>query len=238
MNDKIKEMLEEIEELKESCPSIELTPEECKEVEVTIKHTKSLIKEQSNDTNPYTEQRESAESEVKKYDESVMYNLLKQEAHYKILIKLLTDNKSFVRKNLLEQYIPFINTKVRDYLDRVELPHRVMFNNDLTVDIEYMRNSVSYGNLSNGEKNRLNFAVSMAFRDLLSMSGGKFNLFMIDELLDNGLDQSGFKSVFKILMGLEDTSTYIISHRDDLVTSVDRTMKVIKQNGFSEIEMI
>ena len=116
-----------------------------------------------------------------------------------ILCPSLTDNKSFVRKNLLDQYVPYINQRISHYTEQLDLPHRVVINNDLTVDMTYMTKSVSYGNMSNGERGRLNFSVSMAFRDLLSVSGHNFNLLGIDELLDNGIDQSGFHAIFKTL---------------------------------------
>ena len=159
----------------------------------------------------------------------------KKENHYKMLVKLLTDNKSFVRKNLLDQYVPFINTKIEGYLDKLELPHRIAIQNDLTVDIQYMMNSVSYGNMSNGEKGRTNFAVSMAFNDLMSVSGHHFNFLGVDELFDGqGMDSAGMYAVWKILKDKSD-SIFVITHREELLSEADEIMTIVKENGFSKV---
>ena len=72
-------------------------------------------------------------------------------------------------------------------------------------------------------------------RDLLSMSGHQFNILMIDELLDNGIDTSGFHDIFDVLKDSDTKSMFLISHRDDLVTEVDMIINVIKENGFSSV---
>ena len=152
------------------------------------------------------------------------------------MVKLLTDNKSFIRKNLIDQYIPFINDHISHYLQILDLPHRIEINSDLTVSIIYMNEKLSYGGLSNGEKNRVNLAVSLAFRSFIADSINTFNFIGIDELLDNGLDSSGFYGVFKILKNMKNTSVFLISHREELITEADSVITVKKQHGFSTIE--
>jgi DNA repair exonuclease SbcCD ATPase subunit len=204
-----------------------------KEIEMIKVH----IKKEKETVNPYDKLLKEAEKELKdsEVDKTKLYELKETEEHYKILIKLLTENKSFVRKNLLDQYVPFLNQRIDHYAVQLGLPHEVIINNDLTTDITYMTHSVSYGNLSNGERGRLNFAVSMAFRDLLKASGHSFNVLLVDELLDNGIDTSGFHDIFKIVKKEVKGSLFIISHRDDLVTDVDNIMTVVKENGFTHI---
>jgi len=208
---------------------------ECIEIISTLKNLAKQLEKLNGETNPYIEQLRQSKTELVEYDDSVLFNLKEKESHYKLLIKMLTDNKSFIRKNLLDQYVPYINQKIAEYTMKLELPHIVTINNDLTVDIDYMQNSVSYGNLSNGERGRLDFSVSMAFRDLLSVSGYKFNFLGIDELLDNGIDTSGFHAIFKLLKEHKNENVFLISHRDDLITEVDSIMRVVKENGFTHI---
>jgi DNA repair exonuclease SbcCD ATPase subunit len=202
-----------------------------------IKSTKKGLDDLQNKENPFTSLLKDAKKEVKntKVDKSNLYDLKEKEEHCKILVKLLTDSKSFVRKRLLEQYVPYINQRIAYYTERLDLPHVVTLNSDLTTDITYMNNAVSYGNLSNGERGRLNFSMSMALRDLMSVSGHSFNALFIDELLDNGIDTSGFLDIFKILKNKEGESLFIISHRDDLITEVDTVSTVIKENGFTHV---
>ena len=226
---------EEVDNLSAGLKDEVYTDAECAEIGSTLKQQKLNLEKLKGESNPYADQLIQVKSELVEYDGTILFNLKEKESHYKLLIKMLTDNKSFVRKNLLDQYVPYINSKINEYTEKLDLPHVVIINNDLTVDIDYMQNSVSYGNLSNGERGRLDFSVSMAFRDLLSVSGHKFNFLGIDELLDNGIDTSGFHAIFKLLKTHQKENVFLISHRDDLITEVDSIMTVVKENGFTKI---
>jgi len=155
--------------------------------------------------------------------------------HVNYLIKLLTNSKSFIRKDIINQYIGFLNKKVNEYTTELGLPHYIEFKSDLTVDVEYMRKQVSYYNLSAGERLRLDIAVSLAFRAMLAMVGSTSNILFVDELLDSAMDSSGVRNAFKLFQGYADHVS-LISHRADLDTLVDRVMVITKKNGFSLIK--
>jgi DNA repair exonuclease SbcCD ATPase subunit len=161
--------------------------------------------------------------------------LTKTEKHTGYLIKLLTDPKSFIRKNILDQYIPVVNKKILENSKELGLGHVVKINSDLSVDVMYMNRNVSYFNLSQGERLRLNLAVSSAFRGLMGLLGKTSNIILVDEYLDSALDQEGMHKAFEFIKK-QSKSVWIITHKDELYSSVDRVMKVIKQNGFSRIE--
>lgn len=154
--------------------------------------------------------------------------------HVNYLIKLLTDPKSFIRKNIVDQYIPFVNKKISEHSQNLGLLQVASINPDMTVDIEYMNKKVSYFMMSQGERLRLNVSTSLAFRDLTGTLGQGSNLLMIDELLDGSSDASGMTRIFNTLSRYAD-DVFIISHRDEFKDQVDRHMKVIKSNGFSDI---
>ena len=155
--------------------------------------------------------------------------------HIGYLIKLLTDNKSFVRKNIVDSYIPFVNKKIIEYTDRLGLLHVCSINNDLSTDIEYMGKCVSYFNLSQGERLRLNLSVNLAFRDMITMLGKGSNLLMIDEYMDSAFDHSGLWRSFNLIKEKANT-VMLISHREEFKEFVDRTLTITKRNGFSFVE--
>jgi Straboviridae exonuclease subunit 2 len=218
-------------------PEIIHTQKECHKIISDIGHTeKELKQERNNIDNPYTNQINILKKDIEEYSNVKLSSMKEYEDHYKLLIKLLTDNKSFLRKNILDQYIPYINQKINGYLEQLESSHRIIINNDLSVDLEYMKKMISYGNLSNGERLRVNVAVSLSFRDLLSLSGCQTNLLCIDELLDSGGDSSFFYNVFKLLKNRQKESIFIISHRDELISEVDKVITIIKERGFSSIQ--
>lgn len=156
--------------------------------------------------------------------------------HVNYLIKLLTDPKSFIRRNIVDQYIPVVNGKINRYTEQLGLSHVVEIKSDMTVSIDYMSRPVSYFMLSRGERLRLNVATSLAFRELMGMLGRNFNLLMIDELLDGSADRAGMYAIFKMINGYAD-NVMIVSHREEFLTAVDEKMTVVKRNGFSDVEI-
>lgn len=187
-------------------------------------------------TNIYLEEIKQAQGMLIDADEftSQLAEIEKDTTHIGYLIKLLTDNKSFIRRNIVDSYIPFVNTKILEYTERLGLPHICSINNDLSTDIEYMRSSVSYFNLSQGERLRLNLSVNLAFRDMITMLGKGSNLLMIDEYMDSAFDHSGLWRSFNLIKEKADT-VLLISHREEFKEFVDRTITITKRNGFSMI---
>ena len=161
-------------------------------------------------------------------------NLMKE--HQEFLLKLLTSKDSFIRKKIIDQNLAYLNNRLTYYLDKVGLPHTVVFQNDLTVEITQLGQDLDFDNLSRGERNRLILGLSWAFRDVWESLYQNINLLFIDELIDSGMDANGVENSLGILkkMARERTKNiYLISHRDELVGRVNNVLKVIKENGFT-----
>lgn len=235
---KKKELFEkELDEAQQKIHSTDFTRDELVQVQHELKTLNAEIERLENETNPYIEQVALLENDLVPYDTSHLEDLEKRQRHYKMLVKMLTDSKSFVRRYIIDQYVPFLNTKINGYLGELESPHKLEINSDLSVDIHYMGNTISYGNLSNGERLRINLSVNLAFRELLEVSGRNTNILMIDELLDSGADPNFFLRAFRLFeQQKEKASVFVISHRDELITKADQIMKIVKKNGFSKVE--
>lgn len=163
-------------------------------------------------------------------------NLTTLKDHQEFLLKLLTNKDSFIRKKIIDQNLAYLNNRLTYYLDKMGLPHTVVFQNDLTVEITQLGQDLDFDNLSRGERNRLILGLSWAFRDVWESLYQSINLLFIDELIDNGLDASGVENALSILkkMGRErKKNIYLISHKDELVGRVNNVLKVIKENGFT-----
>lgn len=207
------------------------------EIDHDLRVLESEFKRLGDEKNPYIEQIRMMEADLEPYDDSLLKDLQNRSRHYKMLIKMLTDNKSFVRRYIIDQYVPFLNNTINGYLGDLESPHKLEINSDLTTDIHYMGRQISYGNISNGERLRINLSVSLAFRELLEISGRGTNLLMIDELLDSGADPNFFLRTIRVLeKQKEKASVFVISHRDEFVPKADRVLNVTKKNGFSRME--
>ena len=165
--------------------------------------------------------------------------LAKRIEHSGFLLKLLTKKDSFIRKALLNKSIPFLNQRLKIYLDKLGLPHRVQFNHDMTTSITQFGNEINYANLSSGQKARVNLALSFAFRDVLQVGHSKVNFCILDECLDVGLSNVGVLMAAKMLKSIakeEELSMFIISHRDEITSMYDRKLVIQLKHGFSNIK--
>jgi DNA repair exonuclease SbcCD ATPase subunit len=157
--------------------------------------------------------------------------------HQDFLMKLLTNKDSFVRKKIIDQNLHYLNTRLNFYLEKLGLPHEVVFQNDLTTDITLLGRDFDFEQLSRGEMNRVIMSVSWAFRDVWESLNQTINLIWVDELIDNGLDSQGAESALAIMKSFARNrkNVFLISHRDELVGRIDRTLLVSKDNGFTTI---
>ena len=211
--------------------------------EDAIHHRSSLaalekqLEEKRAETDPYSEQIEDMQGQAL---QTVSYDTLNEltrlQEHQDFLLKLLTSKDSFVRKKIIEQNLSYLNQRLTHYLDRIGLPHTVVFQNDLTVSIEELGRELDFDNLSRGERNRLILSMSWAFRDVFESLYQPINVLFIDEMIDSGLDTQGVENSLALLKHMSrerHKSIWLVSHRDELAGRVENILKVIKENGFT-----
>jgi DNA repair exonuclease SbcCD ATPase subunit len=211
--------------------------------EDAIHHRSSLaalekqLTDKTAETDPYSEQifdMQGQALQTVSYD--VLNELTRLQEHQDFLLKLLTSKDSFVRKKIIEQNLSYLNQRLTHYLDRIGLPHTVVFQNDLTVSIEELGRELDFDNLSRGERNRLILSMSWAFRDVFESLYQPINVLFIDEMIDSGLDTQGVESSLALLKHMSrerHKSIWLVSHRDELAGRVENILKVVKENGFT-----
>lgn len=197
---------------------------------------KSLVA-RSEELNPYDEQieelRKTALQEISWDDVNQLATL---RDHQEFLLKLLTNKDSFIRKKIIDQNLSYLNKRLGYYIDKLGLPHTVIFQNDLTVEITHYGQELDFDNLSRGERNRLILSMSFAFRDVWENLYQSINLLFIDELIDAGMDAAGVESglgVLKKMARERNKNIYLISHKEELIGRVNNVLRVVKENGFT-----
>jgi chromosome segregation ATPase len=205
--------------------------------QATLTNLQKQIADKQAEHDPYSEQildmQQQALQEIT-YD--TLNDLTRLQEHQEFLLKLLTSKDSFIRKKIIEQNLSYLNARLTHYLDRVGLPHTVVFQNDLSVSIEELGRELDFDNLSRGERNRLILSMSWAFRDVFESLYQPINLLFIDEMIDNGLDTQGVENSLALLKQMSrerQKSIWLVSHRDELAGRVSNILKVIKENGFT-----
>ena len=202
---------------------------------------KQQLKELQVMTNPFIEPLEELKSvkldTIHKDELNVLEYTLK---HQDFLLKLLTKKDSFVRKILLHKYIPFLNQRLQLYLTGLGLSHLVEFTHEMTAEISQFRRPLEFGNLSNGQRARVNLALSFAFRDVLQTLHQQINICILDEVLDVGLDSVGVAEAARMLKHKardEHLSLFIISHREEMEgAAFGQTVIVQLSKGFSYLK--
>ncbi len=212
-------------------------------LEEALKHQNNLttlesqLVKRAEEIDPYQEQiddlRNTAMQEITWDHVNELTNL---KEHQEFLLKLLTSKDSFIRKKIIDQNLAYLNNRLTYYLDKMGLPHTVVFQNDLAVEITQLGQDLDFDNLSRGERNRLILGLSWSFRDVWESLYQSINLLFVDELIDNGLDASGVEGALAVLKKMareRNKNIYLISHKDELIGRVNNVLKVIKENGFT-----
>ena len=211
--------------------------EEALKHQSTVEKLEQALEKRVDEFDPYADQiNDMQNNSLVEVNFGTLNDLTKVLKHQEYLLDLLTNKKSFVRKKIIEQNLSYLNTRLGNYLDKMGLPHRVKFQNDLSVEITELGRDLSYGNFSRGESTRLILSLSFAFRDVWENLYHGINLLFIDEMIDNGLDTVGVENaigLFKELGRRRDKSVWLISHRDELVSRVNNVLHVIKEGGFT-----
>ena len=203
----------------------------------TLENLQKQIADKSTEVDPYVEQIDEMQGQALQVIDYITLNeLTRLQDHQEFLLKLLTSKDSFVRKKIIEQNLSYLNARLTHYLDRIGLPHTVVFQNDLTVSIEELGRELDFDNLSRGERNRLILSMSWAFRDVWESLYQPINVLFIDEMIDSGLDTQGVENALALLKKMSrerHKSVWLVSHRDELAGRVENILKVVKENGFT-----
>jgi Holliday junction DNA helicase RuvB subunit len=149
----------------------------------TIEGLVTQIDSKKTEIDPYAEQiDEMTNQALEEISYDTLNDLTKLQEHQEFLLKLLTSKDSFIRKKIIEQNLSYLNARLTHYLDRIGLPHTVVFQNDLTVSIEELGRELDFDNLSRGERNRLILSMAWAFRDVFESLYTPINVLFIDEI--------------------------------------------------------
>jgi len=213
------------------------TAKEAYEHRSNVENLKSSLTRTEAEDDPYAIQiNDLNETAIQEVTWNAVNDLVSYKDHQEFLMKLLTNKDSFIRKKIIDQNLAYLNNRLTYYLDKIGLPHQVVFLNDLTVEITQLGQDLDFDNLSRGERNRLILGLSFAFRDVWESLYQNINLLFIDELIDSGMDTAGVENSLAVLkkMGRErEKNIYLISHKDELIGRVNHVLRVVKENGYT-----
>jgi DNA repair exonuclease SbcCD ATPase subunit len=164
----------------------------------------------------------------------------KKKRIFDISVNLLSDKG--IKSYIVRKYIPILNTYVNKYLEILQAPYRMKFNELLEETIVLKGyETLSYGSFSKGERSRCDLALMFAFLELSKKKNSvNTNILFLDEILDTiGLDKQGIVGFISILKSFKENgyTIFCISHKEEVKNYFDRHYEV-KKKKFSLLEQV
>lgn len=183
------------------------------------------------------------EKAVKQAEEQ--YNKVSEDFKYNNFIRTILGEDG-VRKFVLAKILPFLNSKINQYLKIMGSDYSLLFDGNLNETvITRSRDERSYCNFSSGEKKRIDLAVLLALMDVAKIQNSvDTNILILDEILDTSIDNEGVENFLDYLKTgfrklYPEKAIYIITHRKDIGDEhFDRVINLVKKKNFTYISSI
>lgn len=145
---------------------------------------------------------------------------------------------SGIRKYVIEGIIPALNSRIGYWMQfLIEGKMEIVFNNKLEAAITRNGNSVDYYSTSNGERRRINLAVSQAFAYVMMLNSGSCpSLVFLDEITGGGIDRAGVVGVYNMIFELaKERQVFVTTHNENLISMLQgcEKIKLKKQNDIT-----
>lgn len=140
-----------------------------------------------------------------------------------------------MKKMVFSMFVPAFNKAVQRNIAKAHLPFVVTFSDSMDYTFRTLPGlSPSYTMLSQGQKRKLGFAISMAFRDFVSLVGNfNVNFLSLDEVLDISTDDNSMRDMLDLakLMLADIGCAVIITHRGKVVSDKFDFHQAVTNNG-------
>ena len=169
---------------------------------------------------------------------STKSDLLDKFEHYELVSALLKDGG--IKSTIIRKYIPIINNFTNKFLKDLGFFIRFEMNEEFEETL-FVRgfDALSYSNLSEGEKLRIDLAIMMMWREIAKLQNNmNTNLLVLDEITEASADQAGTEAFIDLLNRQQDMNIFVISHNTDRWTDKFRSSIIMtKEGGFSTMRI-
>ncbi len=162
--------------------------------------------------------------------------VLEDRQYHEAAATLLKDGG--IKTKIIRQYIPVMNMIINEYLTRLGLPVEFTLDEQFNEVIKSRyRDSFKYNNFSEGEKQRIDTSLMLAWRHIAKMKNTtNTNLLILDETFDSSLDAHATDELLNILLAQDKgTNIFVISHKQDLSDKLRSQIIFEKHNNYTRI---
>jgi len=172
-------------------------------------------------------------TDVEKTKEEIQY--------YEFIKELLSDEG--IKSQVIKNDLPMLNKTINEYLKDFERTYTITFDEQFNLTLGgYSKRGLSYYNLSEGEKKRIDVSILLAFVRLARLKNSiSCNILAFDELLETSLDEDGKEVLVNKLLtnmikgGIID-NIFVISHNRQLILPDSQKILVYKEGEFSKVK--
>jgi DNA repair exonuclease SbcCD ATPase subunit len=201
-------------------------------------------KQKEQTTSPYTEIFETAQKEKteKEQERTIKTAALRQAekevSYYEYWVEAFGDKG--IRKIIIDGIIPGLNNRIAFWLRYLTGSYlELSFNNEFKPTITRKGRNVDYPNLSNGETQKTNLAISQSFGYIMVLNAGTCpSIIFLDEVTGGGIDRESVGGVYSMIFELaKDRQVFVTSHNPVLLDLLDgcETITVVKKDDVSTI---
>lgn len=198
---------------------------------------RALLSEVDTVRNSCNEDIERANAEIKKIEEErkeLNEKLEKKQNRLSVLNQIISFATRDFRTILLSSIIKRLDAYAKMFCKKMLETTEIEFKDDgNNISITYRGRD--FGVLSGGESQVVKMCITLALKKTLEdLVGFTTNVMFFDEVLDN-CDQSTAQQIIELVSSLDLSSTFFISHHQDVYLPVDQTWVVTKTDKISEL---
>lgn len=148
---------------------------------------------------------------------------------------------SGIRKYVISGIVPTLNNNIRFWFEcLIDGMFELTLDDELKESIYINGRLTEYAGLSNGEKRRINIAVSLGWGYVGTLSAGKTpSVVFLDEITGGGIDVAGVNGIYKMIQELaKERQVFLTTHNQTLIDMLQgcKTLTLIKKGGISRLQ--
>lgn len=145
-----------------------------------------------------------------------------------------------IRKYVVDGIIPALNARIAYWMQYlIDAKIELTFDNELTETILVCDRETDYHAMSNGEKRRINLAVSQAFAYVMMLNSGSCpSIVFLDEITGGGIDQAGIAGIYNMIFELaKERQVFVTTHNETLLNKMQGcdSITLTKKSGITKL---
>lgn len=146
-----------------------------------------------------------------------------------------------IKTSIVKEYLPIMNTVINKYLDSLDFFVKFELDENFNEVIKSRhRDEFSYASFSEGEKQRIDVAILLAWVYIAKLKNSiDTNILFLDEVLSGNLDEIGVDLFMNLVDELKPKLNIIlVSHNNQgMIDRFDNVIEIQKIGNFSEIKL-